>query len=380
MEINLIVYALQLGGAEVHTIELAHRLRARGHRIRVLEHGTGDCYDRERDRFGGAAFEVHHYLWDLSVPFSDYLRFLRSHPADLALLIKWLFTVGGIRTDLATWLSYPRFWTVEHSMADPMPEGRRAALRRRILSAIRCRFPQRVICMSQAIRQRLIRQEGYPASKQLSARYALDARRFQPSEVFRRQAREQWSISQTNMIFGVVARMSREKGVSRAVYGFSRVRASEAGRDAWLVLAGDGVEREMLEQMARDLKIEDRTRFIGFQNNPWEIFPAFDCVLVPSVSESFGLSLLEAMACSVPGIAMNVGGISEVFSDPRMGWLIPAGDRDAFAAAMIQAAAMPREELRGMGRAAHRHAVDNFDLEPSYDKVIRMLEDPAQRG
>ncbi len=93
-----------------------------------------------------------------------------------------------------------------------------------------------------------------------------------------------------------------------------------------LLLIGDGPERQKMEEMCRDLKICSDIRFLGKLNAVDEVLSVSDLFLMPSESESFGLAALEAMACEVPVVSSNVGGIPELNIHNDSGMLSNPGD------------------------------------------------------
>ena len=93
-----------------------------------------------------------------------------------------------------------------------------------------------------------------------------------------------------------------------------------------LLMVGDGVERSYCEQLCRDLDVCDDVRFLGKQDAIEEILSVSDLFLLPSQSESFGLAALEAMACKVPVISSNAGGLPELNVDGVTGFLKDIGD------------------------------------------------------
>jgi N-acetyl-alpha-D-glucosaminyl L-malate synthase BshA len=93
-----------------------------------------------------------------------------------------------------------------------------------------------------------------------------------------------------------------------------------------LLMVGDGGERSDCEQLCRDLGVGDDTRFLGKQDAIEEILSVSDLFLMPSQSESFGLAALEAMACKVPVISSNAGGLPELNIDGVTGYLKDIGD------------------------------------------------------
>ncbi|GAB2972773.1 N-acetyl-alpha-D-glucosaminyl L-malate synthase BshA [Mucilaginibacter puniceus] len=104
---------------------------------------------------------------------------------------------------------------------------------------------------------------------------------------------------------------------------FAKVREKVPSK---LLMVGDGGERSDCEQLCRDLGVSDDTRFLGKQDAIEEILSVSDLFLMPSQSESFGLAALEAMACKVPVISTNAGGLPELNIDGVTGFLKDIGD------------------------------------------------------
>ena len=98
-----------------------------------------------------------------------------------------------------------------------------------------------------------------------------------------------------------------------------------------LLMVGDGPERSYDEQLCRTLGIGEHVRFLGKQDAIEEILSVSDLFLMPSESESFGLAALEAMACKVPAITSNAGGLPELNIDGFCGYMSDVGDVDDMA-------------------------------------------------
>ena len=109
---------------------------------------------------------------------------------------------------------------------------------------------------------------------------------------------------------------------------FDRVRQKIPAR---LLLVGDGPDRSLAERLAREGGFEDQTTFLGNVAAIETILPATRLLLLPSDAESFGLAALEAMACGVPVIGTDKGGLPEVVEDGRHGFLRPVGDVEGMA-------------------------------------------------
>lgn len=116
------------------------------------------------------------------------------------------------------------------------------------------------------------------------------------------------------------------KRIGDVIETFFRVREKMPSR---LLMVGDGPERNRAEEMCRELGLCDDIYFLGNQNAVEEIYAIGDLFLLPSENESFGLSALEAMACGVPVVSSNAGGLSEVVIDGQTGFTADVGDVDA---------------------------------------------------
>lgn len=100
---------------------------------------------------------------------------------------------------------------------------------------------------------------------------------------------------------------------------------------AKLLLIGDGPERSNIEKVCRELQVCDKVTYLGKQEAIEEILSICDLFILPSESESFGLSALEAMACEVPVISTNTGGLPEVNIHGKTGFLSDIGNYEEMA-------------------------------------------------
>jgi len=136
------------------------------------------------------------------------------------------------------------------------------------------------------------------------------------------------------VVVGTVARLSHEKGVDILVKAFASVhRRNPAAR---LLIVGDGQERAALVQLSHDLGLESDVVWAGAQvwEKAMQHLSLMDVVVVPSRYEGFGLTVVEAMACSKPVVASNLDGISEVIGSDAPGTLASPGDIEAMAGAI----------------------------------------------
>ncbi len=141
-----------------------------------------------------------------------------------------------------------------------------------------------------------------------------------------------------------------------------------------LLLVGDGPDRVPAERKAREVGVYDDVRFLGKQDPIEEILSIADVFLMPSGSETFGLAALEAMACSVPTVVSEVGGLPELVTDGETGFLCPLDDLEAFTDRTRRL--LTDDDLHdSMAQAARDRAVNTFDI----DRVVPRYEDYYQQ-
>ncbi|MEY4926645.1 MAG: hypothetical protein RI894_1081 [Bacteroidota bacterium] len=143
-----------------------------------------------------------------------------------------------------------------------------------------------------------------------------------------------------------------------------------------LLLIGDGPEREHVERLAREICIGHEVRFLGKQDAIEELLAVADLFLMPSGSESFGLAALEAMACEVPVISSNIGGLPEVNEHGVTGFLSNVGDVEDMAKNALLL--LQNDELLAQFRVNALAQAKRFDIstilpqyEAYYEEVIK---------
>ncbi|MBI2618489.1 MAG: N-acetyl-alpha-D-glucosaminyl L-malate synthase BshA [Ignavibacteriales bacterium] len=166
------------------------------------------------------------------------------------------------------------------------------------------------------------------------------------------------------------------KRVADVIHIFHEVRKKVPAR---LMLIGDGPDRSHCEMLARDLGIAEHVKFLGKQAEIINILSISDLFLMPSQSESFGLSALEAMACEVPVISTSVGGLHELQLHGQTGYIAEIGDIDRMARYAVELLSNPSRH-RTFAQAARTRALE-FELsrivgqyEQYYQKILSGAE------
>lgn len=147
-----------------------------------------------------------------------------------------------------------------------------------------------------------------------------------------RTARAALNLPPDRIVIGAVGQLNPFKGYDVLLRAFARVAPAHPTAD--LAVAGTGACRGELESLARELGIESRVRFLGFQSDVPLVLAALDVYVMASRCEALPYALLEAMAAKLPIVATTVGGIPEVIEHGRSGLLVPPGRADALSAAL----------------------------------------------
>lgn len=145
--------------------------------------------------------------------------------------------------------------------------------------------------------------------------------------------KEELGIESHEKVLIHVSNFRKVKRVEDVVSTFAKVQNSVGAK---LLLVGDGPEMSRIHQQVKDLHIEQEVLFLGKRDNLSELYSMSDVKLLMSEKEAFGLVLLEAMACGVPAIGTQIGGIPEIIEPGENGFLVELGDIDAAADAAIR--------------------------------------------
>jgi N-acetyl-alpha-D-glucosaminyl L-malate synthase BshA len=144
---------------------------------------------------------------------------------------------------------------------------------------------------------------------------------------------------------------------------------------AKLILMGDGPDRGAAEYIVRKKRLSKDVCFLGKQDQVYEKLGLGDLFLLPSDTESFGLAALEAMACEMPVVATNVGGLPEVVTDGVDGFLVAPRDVNAAAKRALEILTLP-DRGRAMGQLARVNARSKYcsnDVIPMYEAYYKKV-------
>ena len=141
-----------------------------------------------------------------------------------------------------------------------------------------------------------------------------------------------------------------------------------------LLMVGDGPERQKCEELCRELKICEAVKFLGKQEAVEELFAISDLMILPSESESFGLAALEAMACHVPVLASDAGGLPELIKNGINGYMCPVGDVASMA--LYAKKILARDESLSLFKKQAYQTAQKFDIKiilPQYEALYNKI-------
>jgi glycosyltransferase involved in cell wall biosynthesis len=161
------------------------------------------------------------------------------------------------------------------------------------------------------------------------------------------------------LVLGYAGRLAPIKGLKYLIEAVAEIR--ETAPQIRLEIAGDGPERQILEEQCRLLRLSDTINFLGWQPDIRPFLARCDVLIQPSLSEGSSLALLEAMAASVPVIATAVGGTPELITNGVSGLLTPPKDVAALAKAILELASDVSLRRR-MGAAGRTRAQQSFSV------------------
>ena len=239
------------------------------------------------------------------------------------------------------------------------------------LERLLAKFTDVIITVSEQQRDEIIKYKVAAPEKIIAIPLGLDLKPFIGSNADPNELRVEFSVPEQTKLVGIVARLVPVK---------NHVCFLEAARlvlkrydDVRFMIIGDGELRGTLEQKARDLGMEDRVIFMGFQHNLQKIYAGLDIVALSSYNEGLPVALIEAMAAGKPVISSDVGGVVDLILDGNNGLLVPSNEPESLAEATLYLLEHP-ERRKMMGEAGREKVYPHFDKKRLVDDIDNLYE------
>jgi glycosyltransferase involved in cell wall biosynthesis len=228
------------------------------------------------------------------------------------------------------------------------------------------RNTEKVFAVSAATADFNVRIKGIAPEKVVIVHNWIDPARFAPDSKARTELRSRWGVPAESIVVGAVGRLSPQKGFENLVRAAHEILSRHP--HVRFVLVGEGPERKTLERLAELESVAAAFFFPGFMSEVHKAYSAFDIFALPSIYETFGLVVLEAMTTGLPVVASRVGGVQELLENGRTGILVSPGDPQALAQAVGSLIDDPQGS-RQMGMAAREEALERFDRRKTIARI-----------
>ncbi len=360
-----------VGGVQSDILALSRELTGRGHEVHVAT-TPGVLLDELRSR--GAIFH------DVDFHFTGARGLLRSAAA-LKKLVRderiEILAPQSVRTTITAWLAL-RFTRDSYRV---VATGKRLPIVTTIHNihnpahfryggAILNTCADYVIFESHYERDRLL-SSGLKDSRSEVVHSGIDIDRFKPASTTNGDlARRYGIVPGEHIVFGIVARLSEEKGHNYLIEAFRQVR--DRHPRARLLVVGDGPLLEPVKAQAAAAGLDSAVVFTGLQRNVPEHLALFDVFVLSSTRESFPLAAREAMAAGKPVVAPRIGGCPEVVADGETGFLFESRNVDQLAACMLRM--IDGDAYRSLGEQARARAERLFSQRQWVDGDERIYQ------
>ena len=245
------------------------------------------------------------------------------------------------------------------------------------LERLLAKFTDVIITVSEQQREEIIKYKIAEPEKIIAIPLGLDLKPFINSDTDPNEVRREFSVPEETKLVGIVARLVP---IKNHVCFLEAARLVLARYDnIRFMIVGDGELRSTLEHKARDLGIEDRVIFMGFQNNLQKIYAGLDIIALSSYNEGLPVALIEAMAAGKPVISTDVGGVVDLILDGDNGLLVPSNDPKSLAEATLYLLEHP-ERRKMMGVAGRKKVYPHFDKKRLVRDIDNLYENLLAGG
>lgn len=273
----------------------------------------------------------------------------------------------------------PLVWGIHSASVDPSRLKRQTRWVIRACARLSRRLPARIVCCSPAARASHVG-FGYAPDKMRVIANGVDTAEFVPCPEARGQLRRELELPPDAPLVGLIARLDPQK--DHETFFRAAGRLHQTRPDAHFVLCGGGITSgdAQLRAWSEAAGVRDRTHLLGLRGDVPHVSAALDVATCCSTSESFGLTLAEAMACGVPCVTTALDGPRALVGD--LGRVVPVGDADALAAAWQEMLTLTANQRREWAGRARLRIEDEFSLQRmvrGYERLYREFE-PVEPG
>ncbi|MCC7161386.1 MAG: glycosyltransferase family 4 protein [Anaerolineae bacterium] len=203
-----------------------------------------------------------------------------------------------------------------------------------------------IVAVSKAVRDALVSFLPETSSKITVVYNSADLRALEAAKQPKAFARAYLNIPDDALVILSGGGLEHKKGVDVSIRAMARLQNTNPALAPLLLIASDGSRRAFLEQLAAQLGVRSRVRFIGFRDDMPRVMSAADVLVSSSRWEGFGMVILEAMSLGLPVVATAVGGVPELIENQESGLLVPSEDPEALADGLARVLTNPEWAAR----------------------------------
>ncbi len=370
----------RFGGPHRRSYAIAERLRAEGiDKIFLFGHkggepappGAAGSYYLKHLQFMRRRHAVLHLLgFLLFLPWNliRVRRILRSAGIDIA-------DVDGV-TNLvpalaAAWSRVPIVWHYNDHLPGPIE---------RLILPLVARLSTAVVVQGEQLKQKRTGSRPRLHAKTVVIYPGVDTQKFDPDERkagARRRVTEEWGVPLDGPLIGTIGNVNRFKGHVYFLRAAARIKQHIP--TARFVLVGRKLETdlrcwEQLQQLTAELGLKNDVIYTGFRDDVPDVLAALDVFALCSIRESCPNVLLEAMAMRTPVVTTDVGAVGELVQPRETAFVVPAGDAEAIAEAVLACLNMPEDEVRRMTEAARKTVEDRFGIDTMARRQLHVYQ------
>lgn len=246
-----------------------------------------------------------------------------------------------------------------------------------LLERFAARFADKLITVSEPLKQWGLRLGIGKAAQYITIYDGIEIEKFK-MDFLPEKKKLEFGIEPEELVVGSISKLWEGKGLEEILRAAQKVILVVP--NVKFIFVGEGYLREKLERLTQELGLSNHVIFTGFRRDIPEINAIFDIAVLASLFEGLGRVLLEAMVLGKPVVATRVGGIVDVVDDGKNGILVPPGDYNAFATALITL--LQDRQLRvKMGEAAKQKIDERFSAQTMVKKIEELYDELiSQKG
>lgn len=239
------------------------------------------------------------------------------------------------------------------------------------------RFADKIIAVSNEVRQHAIRYSGLDSEKVQTIPNAVPLERFAEAHALGPSIRQEFNVPSDVTLVGIVARLSEQKDHVNFLYAAAKI--IEKAPQTRFMIVGDGPLRTNLDELVTLLGLSDAVIFTGVRKDIPAIYGALDILVFSSLWEGLPVALLEGMAAGLPVVSTKVGGVPSVLEHEHTGLVVPPSDPDTLAGACLALVENPFLRQQ-MGKAGAEKIYSQYSMDAMVDATTNLYEELLKKA